>query len=80
MCIPLEKADFLTGWGYQKILSENVILEKAFSDNRRSGFLVPYKATSYAVKKIISENDFSDTSIFQQDFPKHPFLSYSLPK
>ena len=30
MCILLEKADFLAGWGYQKMLSENVILEKAY--------------------------------------------------
>ena len=30
MCILLEKADFLAGWGDQKMLSENVILEKAY--------------------------------------------------
>ena len=41
MCILSEKVNFLTRWGYQKMLSENVILEKAFSDNIRSGFLVP---------------------------------------
>ena len=32
---------------------------------------------SYAVQKAIPENGFSDKSIFQQDFPEHPFLSFS---
>ena len=49
MCILLEKADFLTGWGYQKMLSENVILEKAFSDNIRSGFLAPYQKSCFLI-------------------------------
>ena len=40
MCMRLEKADFLTGWAYQKMLSENVKSEKAFSDHVRSGFTV----------------------------------------
>ena len=35
--------NFLTEWGYQKILLENVLLEKAFSDNIRRGVLVPYQ-------------------------------------
>ena len=50
MCILLEKADFLTGWGYQKMSSENVILEKAFSDNIRSGFLVPYQKSRFLIQ------------------------------
>ena len=49
MCTLLEKADFLTGWGYQKMLSENVILEKAFSDNTRSGVLVPHQKRRFLV-------------------------------
>ena len=47
MCILLENQLFLTGWGYQKMLSENVILEKAFSDNIRSGFLAPYQKSHH---------------------------------
>ena len=42
----LENQDFLTGWGFQKILLESVLLEKAFSDSIRSGFLVPYQKKS----------------------------------
>ena len=42
--------DFLTGWGYQKILLENVLLEKAFSDDSiRSGFLVPYQKSRFLI-------------------------------
>ena len=33
------------------------------------------KATYYAVRKMMSENGFSDNQFFQQDFSKHPFLS-----
>ena len=31
------------------MLSENVILEKAFSDNVRSGFLVPYQKSRFLI-------------------------------
>ena len=41
--------DFLTGWGYQKIVLENVLLEKAFSDSIRSGFLVPYQKSRFLI-------------------------------
>ena len=47
--ILLENQDFLTGWGYQKILLENVLLEKAFYDSIRSGFLVPYQKSRFLI-------------------------------
>ena len=31
------------------MLSENVVLEKAFSDNVRSGFLVPYQRSRFLI-------------------------------
>ena len=79
MCILLEKADFLTGWGYQKMLSENVIFEKASSDNNvKSGFLVPcqksrfLRSFSNSVRSLtvvsISHKEWPKIKIFVQDF------------
>ena len=45
----LENQDFLTGWVYQKILLENVLLEKAYSGGIRSGFLVPYQKSRFLI-------------------------------
>ena len=39
----------LPGWDYQKILLENVLLEKAFSDSIRSGFLVPFQKSRFFI-------------------------------
>ena len=44
-----KKLNCETGWGYQKILLENVLLEKAFSDSVRSGFLVPYQKSRFLI-------------------------------
>ena len=39
-----------------------------------------HKATSYAVRKMISENGFSDNQLSNRIFFKHPFLSSQLIK
>ena len=52
MCILLEKADFLTGWGYQNMKLESVILEKAFSDDIRSGVLVPDQKSRFLIQSM----------------------------
>ena len=49
MCTRSEKTVLLIVWSYQKMLSENVISEKAFFDHIRSGFLVPYQKSRFPI-------------------------------
>ena len=80
MCTRSEKADFLIVWSYQKIISENIVSEKAFSNHIRSGFLVPYQKSRFLIPFSNSIRSGLETFFVFQGFcdPPKKFLEKAI--